>query len=114
MPEHLAENIIDIEDFKEFDANNKAEIESIKENIKLIEKRLADENKEMEAYNIWLRNILQYKDISEITREILANLIDSIYISEKDDVKEIEINFKFKNPLQFCCWEIINLLNEVI
>ena len=53
----------------------------------------------MEAYNIWLRNILQYKDISEITREILANLIDSIYISEKDDVKEIEINFKFKNPL---------------
>lgn len=99
MLEHLAENIIDIEDFKQFDTNNKAEIESIKENIKVIEKRLADENKEMEAYNIWLRNILQYKDISEITREILANLIDSIYISEKDDVKEIEINFKFKNPL---------------
>ena len=80
MPEHLAENIIDIEDFKEFDANNKAEIESIKENIKLIEKRLADENKKPEAYNIRIRNILQYKDISEITGEIFANLVDSIYI----------------------------------
>ncbi|MGN1317412.1 MAG: recombinase family protein [Lachnospirales bacterium] len=100
MLNHLSEDIIDINDFKEFDASNKEEVKKIKENIALLEEKLKDENRQIEEYNSWLLRLLEYKDVEEITREILVNLVDKIYISEKGGEKEIEIVFKFKNPLE--------------
>lgn len=100
MLNHLSENVIDINDFRAFDTANKAEVEGLKENIAILEDKLKDENYHISQYNSWLNKILEYRDIEEVTREILVNLIDKIYISEFDGTKEVEIVFKFKNPFE--------------
>lgn len=100
MLKHLSDGIISTEDFKLFDAENKKETELIKESIYHIEEKLADKNRQLKSYNNWLTNILRYKDIKEVDREILTNLIEKIYISETPEWKTIEIIFKFKNPLE--------------
>lgn len=100
MLNHLAEGIITSEDFKLFDTENKAEISKIQAGIKELEEKLKNETKRIDDFNNWLNTLLEYKDIKEVTREVLVNLVGKIYISEKGDEKEIEIQFKFKNPME--------------
>lgn len=99
MLRHLSENIIDISDFKIFDKENSNETESIKHKIKVLENKLNNEEMELKKYNQWIDNILKYKDIDSLDRDILVNMIEKIYVSEIDGEKEIEIVFRFKNPL---------------
>lgn len=100
MLKYLSENIVTIEDFKQFDEDNKSEMAYITGQISEIEEKKQNENLRLRQYNLWLDNLLIYKDIGELNREILVNLVDKIFISEKGDVKEIEIKFRFKNPLE--------------
>lgn len=100
MLRHLSENIIDISDFKIFDEENSNEMDGIKNQIKNLKNKLINEEREYKKYSKWLDNILKYKDIDSLNRDILVNMIEKIYVSEIDGEKEIEIVFKFKNPLE--------------
>ena len=102
MLKYLAENVISADDFKQFDIENTKEIEKLNQIISEFEEKSQNEEKQIQEYYAWVNNLLKYKDINEINREIIVNLIDSIYISEDKDGenKEIEINFKFKNPIE--------------
>jgi len=102
MLKYLAENVISADDFKQFDLENSKEIEELRQIIFELEEKSQNKNKHIQEYRNWVDNLLKYKDINEVNREIIVNLIDSIYISEdkKGENKEIEINFKFKNPLE--------------
>ncbi len=100
MLDCLADGIVSREDFKSFDTENKAELTRLGEQIKTLEGKLADEEARLREYNQWIDNLLRYKDIKEINREILINLVNKIYISEQGENKSVEIVFKFKNPLE--------------
>lgn len=99
MLHFLSDGTITAEDYRAFNEENKAELARLNEQLEILKERLADEDKQREEHNRWIENLLQYKDISQINIEILANLIDKIYISEKYGEKSVEIVFKFKNPL---------------
>lgn len=101
MLKYLAENVISADDFKQFDSENTKEIKELNQVISELEEKSHNEEKQIQEYYDWVNNLLKYKDINEINREIIVNLIDSIYISEDKECenREIEINFKFKNPL---------------
>ncbi len=102
MLKYLAENVISVDDFKQFDIENVKEIKELNRVISEFQEKSRSEEKQIQEYYTWVNNLLKYKDISEVNREIIVNLIDSIYISEdkESENKEIEINFKFKNPLE--------------
>lgn len=99
MLKHLSENIITANDFKEFDTENKKEIETIKKQILNANKLLENKKNQCNNYNIWLENIIKHKKITEINRELLVNLVDKIYVSEKNNKKSVEIQFRFKNMI---------------
>jgi DNA invertase Pin-like site-specific DNA recombinase len=100
MLKYLSESVITMEDFKHFDADNKNEVEAITAQIETASQKSETENYQLRQYNLWVDNLLKYKDINELNREVLVNLVDRIYISEQGDNKEIEIVFRFKNPLE--------------
>lgn len=102
MLKFLSEGAINTEDFKVFDAENKAETGRLNNQLKTLDEKLNNEKQQTDEFNKWLDNLLMYKDIDKINREVLVNLVDKIYISESrsDGSKEIEIIFKFKSPME--------------
>ncbi|MBQ6555802.1 MAG: recombinase family protein [Firmicutes bacterium] len=95
---HLSSGIISTEDFKCFDEENKKEAAKLSDRIAQLKEKRKDEQKQLAEYNSWLENVLQHRDMSEITRDILTSLVERVYISETSGKKEIEIVFKFKDP----------------
>ena len=96
MLKYLSENIINIEDFKEFDTENKKEIETLKKQISNIEEQIKNKENQHSDYNVWLENILKHKEITEINRELLFNMVDKIYVSEVGNEKSVEVGVRFK------------------
>lgn len=94
MLKYLSENIINTEDFKEFNIENKKEIETLKKQISNIEEQI--KKNQYNDYNVWLENILKHKEITEINRELLVNLVDRIYVSEIGSEKSVEVVVRFK------------------
>jgi hypothetical protein len=99
MLKYLSESVITMEDFKQFDEDNKNEVEAITAQIETVSQKTETESYQLRQYNLWVDNLLKHKDIDELNREVLVNLVDRIYISEQGGNKEIEIVFRFKNPL---------------
>lgn len=102
MLKFLSEGTINAEDFKVFDTENQAEKEKLINRLKALDEKLNSEKQQADELNKWLNNLLVYKDIDKINREVLVNLVDKIYISENRSTgsKEIEIIFKFKSPME--------------
>ena len=96
MLKYLSENIINTEDFKEFNIENKKEIETIKKQISNTEEQIKNKKNQYNDYTVWLENILKHKEITEINRELLVNLIDRIYVSEVSSEKMVEVGVRFK------------------
>ena len=97
MLKHLSENINNTNDFKEFDTENKKEIETLKKQISNIEEQIKNKENQHSDYNVWLKNILNHKKITEINRELLVNLVDRIYVSERGSERSVEVGVRFKN-----------------
>ena len=95
---HLSSGIISADDFKCFDEENKKETAKLSERIAQLEEKQNDEHRQLADYNSWLEGILKYRDMTEITRDILTSLVERVYISETTAEKEVEIVFKFKDP----------------
>ena len=97
MLKYLSENIINTEDFKEFDTENKKEIETIKKQISNTEEQIKNKKNQYNDYTVWLENIIKHKEITEINRELLVNLVDRIYVSEIGSEKSVEVGVRFRN-----------------
>lgn len=83
------------EEYIEYKKNYDTDIERIKQSINnlQIEEQKQSENNEKTIK--WIRNFKQQKKIQELSREIMLELIDYIYVHEDE---EITIKFKFKEP----------------
>ena len=98
MLSYLAEGTISGEDFKNFDISNKKAVEKLKSQSLSVNENLKNEKQREDSFNIWLNRLLEYKDIDNVTREVLINLVEKIYISQDElGNREIEIIFKFKS-----------------
>ena len=86
---------VNTEDFKEFNIENKKEIETLKKQISNIEEQI--KKNQYNDYNVWLENILKHKEITEINRELLVNLVDRIYVSDVSSEKSVEVGVRFRN-----------------
>ena len=96
MLKYLSENIINTEDFKEFDTENKKEIETIKKQISNTEEQIKNKKNQYNDYTVWLENIIILKEFTEINRDLLVNLVDRIYVSDMGSDKSVEVGFRVK------------------
>ncbi len=77
-----------------------AERETVQRNIRELEKRLAEINKDDEDAEEYIRRLKHYGNCESLTREICLQLIDYITVGEKvsDNIeREINIRYKFLN-----------------
>ena len=97
IPEDIALELI-----KDFTAE-KNELET---NLPILKNKITNINKTVGNINEWLDMISAYENITELDREIVCGLVESVTVFEKDKSKipttqEIKIEYRFiKNLLQ--------------
>ncbi len=85
------------EEYLEYKKKYEQDMESIKEIIKNLDKQKEKQEEIIDDNSIWIKNFKKYKNISELDRDVIKELIDCIYVKENGD---ITIQFKFKNELK--------------
>ena len=93
------------EEYLEYKQKYENDIERLKRNIE----RLENEKQKYESKNIntneWIEKFKEQKGISELSRDIIMELIDCIYVKENGD---ISIKFKFEDEFKKCLEYIEN------
>ena len=87
------------EEYLEYKQKYENDIERLKQNIE----RLKNEKQQCERQNIsrneWIETFKEQKSISQLSRNIMMELIDCIYVKENADIM---IQFKFENEFKRC------------
>lgn len=93
------------EEYLEYKQKYENDIERLKQNIE----RLKIEKKKYESQSIssneWIEKFRKKKGITELSRDIMMELIDCIYVKENGDIK---IKFKFEDEFKRCLEYIEN------
>ena len=93
------------EEYLEYKQKYENDIERLKRNIE----RLENEKKKYESQNIntneWIEKFKEQKGITELSRDIMMELIDCIYVKENGDIK---IKFNFEDEFKRCLKYIEN------
>ena len=97
---NLSREVIDEEDFAIFKADYKKKKEFIENAINGLQNKKNSDTIYEDSYQKWLDTFLEYREIEELTRDVVVNLIDRINVYESDESKRVEINFRFKKPNQ--------------
>ncbi len=84
------------EEYKEYSLSYTDSINRIQENIQNIQEELAKFNKN-DDNAIWIDKFTKYKNITELSKEVVDELIDDIYVHEG---KQITIKFKYEDEYQ--------------
>ncbi len=84
------------EEYKEYSISYTNSINRIQENIQNIQNELAKFNKNDENA-IWIDKFTKYRNITELSKEVVDELIEDIYVHEG---KEITIKFKYEDEYQ--------------
>ena len=95
MLQNLSKKIICEQDFLVYNEMYRDELNELTKKKLSIESMEYKKNELEEAYQLWINQFIQYKDIKEITRQIVVNLIERIEYYEDGTLK---IKFLFKNP----------------
>lgn len=99
------------EEYIEYKQKYEKDIERLKQNIE----RLQNEKEKYENQNVsgskWIQKFKEQKGITELSREIMLELIDCIYVHENGD---ITIKFKFEDEFKRIQEYIKNNLNHII
>jgi len=87
------------EEYLEYKQKYEKDLERLKQNIE----RLENEKRKYEAQqlnsNEWIEQFKEKKNITELSRDIMMELIDYIYVHENGKIK---IKFKFKDEFKRC------------
>lgn len=74
------------------------QIEELIEQIEKLRRELwEDQQQGINADNAFTENFIKYRNVTELTREMVVDLIDNIYVHEGN---RITIHFKFQNEMQ--------------
>ena len=99
-------NYITKEEYFNYKQKYEQNIEKIKEIIMNLQKQKNNQNKIISGNSKWIEDFKIYKNITELDRSIIMELIDYIEVHEN---KKITIHFKFMNQLN----EIIDNQNKI-
>lgn len=99
-------NYITKEEYFNYKQKYEQNIEKIKEIIMNLQKQKNNQNKIIRGNSKWIEDFKIYKNITELDRSIIMELIDYIEVHEN---KKITIHFKFMNQLN----EIIDNQNKI-
>ena len=84
------------EEYVEYKQKYERDIEKIKEIIENLVKQKGKQEKIINGNSLWIENFKVYKNITELDRDIITELIDYIEVHEN---KKITIHFKFMAEL---------------
>jgi len=91
------------EEYLVFKQKYENDIERINENIIRLEKEIQRNQEQIKEANEWLEKFRENRNITELTRDIMVELIDSIYVHENGN---ITIKFKFIDEVNYYKSEI--------
>ena len=94
---NLSQELISIDDFNVFKTEYTAQKKMIENRKKVLQKQKDAGKIYMDEYQRWLETFLQHREIKELSREVLVNLIERIDVYENNSVN---ITFRFKKPHQ--------------
>ena len=94
---NLSQELISIDDFNVFKTEYTAQKKMIENRKKILQKQKDTGKIYMDEYQRWLETFLQHREIKELSREVLVNLIERIDVYENNSVN---ITFRFKKPHQ--------------
>lgn len=99
---NLSDDIISRQEFIAFSEQNRKEQRELEEKLAGIEEKILDEKAYLQQHTQWVDHFIQYKDITQLRREILVNLVQRIEIYEDKQTREkrIELTFRFRNPFE--------------
>ncbi len=85
------------EEYLEYKQKYEKDIERIKQNITILEKEKQKDEKQNKNTNSWINEFKEKKEITKLSRDVILELIDCIYIKNNGD---IIIKFKFEDELK--------------
>lgn len=97
------------EEYLEYKQKYENDIVRLKKNIERLEKEKQKYENQSISSNEWIEKFKEQKGITELSRDIMMELIDCIYVKENGDIK---IKFKFEDEFKRCLEYIKN--NKII
>lgn len=85
------------EEYKEYKIRYQKDIERLKQHIQYLEQEHKKQQTKREIHNEWMEQFKKDKNITTLSREIITEFIDTIYIFEGG---KINIVFKFDNTYE--------------
>jgi len=98
-------NDITREEYLEYKQKYEIDIERLKKNIERLENEKQKYERQSINSNEWIEKFREQKGINELSRDIMMELIDCIYVKENGDIK---IKFKFEDEFKRCLEYIEN------
>lgn len=89
--------VITKEEYLEYKSEYDRDIRNIEDNIKYLEEEKIKYKEQILGDNSWIENLKNKKNITKLTRDIIVELIDCIYVHENSD---ITIRFKFTDEYE--------------
>ena len=99
------------EEYLEYKQKYENDIERLKENIKRLENEKQKYENQNQSHNAWIEKFKNQKGIAELSRDIMMELIDCIYVHENGN---ITIKFKFEDEFKRCLDYIENNKNVLL
>lgn len=84
------------EEYLEYKQKYEQDIEKIKEILANLDKQKEKQEEIINGNSLWIENFKTHKNITELDRDIITELIDYIEVNEN---KKITIHFKFMDEL---------------
>ena len=85
------------DEYLEYKQKYENDIERLKQNIEKLQNEKQKYEIKKQLHNEWLDRFKEKKAITKLSRDIIMELIDSIYVKENGD---IVIKFKFEDELK--------------
>ena len=88
------------EQYYEYTQDYVEERESVESEIKKSKERVAEikQNSERANNNLWAEKLGQFREINILTKSMLDELIDEIFVYEN---RRLKINFKYRDEYKF-------------
>ncbi len=93
------------EEYLEYKQKYENDIERLNQNIERLQNEKQKYENQSGAHNEWIEKFKEQKGISELSRDVMLELIDCIYVHENGD---ITIKFKFEDEFKKCLKYIEN------
>ena len=93
--ENYVDGVLDKEEYLSYKAEYEKQDKVIREKIQMAEQEKDSFGEAEESYENWIEKFIKYGTLSEVTREIVTELIEKIVVNGD---KSIDIVFKYQSP----------------